>query len=100
MKLSDITDLNKEDILAAIGLASKPTTAEKLLGTLSIFGVGLLVGAGTALLLAPKSGQDLRGDLGERLRKLREEKFRSGDDDTDGSDGSSVSSSSRDEARP
>lgn len=73
MKLSDIRDLGKDDILAALGLASKPSTSERLLGTLAIFGVGLLVGAGAALLLAPKSGEDLREDLGDRFRKFRED---------------------------
>ena len=91
MKLNDIRDLSKEDILSALGLASKPTTTERLLGTLSIFGVGLLVGAGVALLVAPKSGQALREDLGERFRKLR-------DDDTN-STGSSDAPKSRGEAR-
>jgi gas vesicle protein len=38
---------------------------------LTIFGVGLLVGAGAALLLAPKSGAAQRADLAERFRKLR-----------------------------
>jgi hypothetical protein len=76
MKLSDVRELSKEDILSALGLASKPTSSERLLGTLSIFGVGLLVGAGAALLLAPKSGRALRDDLGERLRGIR-------DDDSD-----------------
>jgi YtxH-like protein len=71
MKLSDLSDLSKEDILSALGLATKQTSAEKIWGTLGIFGVGLLVGAGAALLLAPKSGQGLRDDLGERFRKAR-----------------------------
>jgi gas vesicle protein len=71
MKLSDISDLSQDDILSALGLASKPTNSERLLSALSIFGVGLLVGAGAALLLAPKSGQGLREDLSERFRKAR-----------------------------
>ena len=71
MKLSDIRDLNKDDVLAALGLTSKPSTSEVILGRLSIFGLGLLVGAGAALLLAPKSGEDLRADMGSKLRDLR-----------------------------
>jgi hypothetical protein len=81
MKLSDIRDLSKEDILAALGLATKPSTSERLLGTLGVFGIGLLVGAGAALLLAPKSGEDLREELGDRIRKFRS-------DDSDSSDAS------------
>jgi gas vesicle protein len=71
MKLSDLSDLSKDDILSALGLASKQTTSERLWGTLGIFGIGLVVGAGAALLLAPKTGQGLREDLGERFRKAR-----------------------------
>jgi YtxH-like protein len=73
MKISDISNLSKEDILAALGLESKATTTERVLGSIGIFGVGLLVGAGVALLLAPKSGEDLREDLGQRIRNLRQE---------------------------
>lgn len=91
MKLGDIRDLNKDDILSALGLATKTSTSDRLLGTLGIFGVGLLVGAGAALLLAPKSGQDLREDLGDRFRKFR-------DDNTDATD-SLESPTSRGEAR-
>ncbi len=92
MKLSDIRDLNKDDILSALGLATKPSTSDRLLGTLGVFGVGLLVGAGAALLFAPKSGQALREDLGDRFRKLRNE------DDSDSTD-SLEAPASRGEAR-
>ena len=71
MKINDLRDFSKDDVLSALGLASKPSTSDRLLGALSIFGVGLLVGAGAALLLAPKSGEALRTDLGDRFRNLR-----------------------------
>ena len=71
MKINDLRDFSKEDVLSALGLTSKPSSSERLLGALCIFGVGLLVGAGAALLLAPKSGDALRADLGERFRNLR-----------------------------
>ena len=77
MKINDLRDFSKDDVLAALGLTSKPSTSDRLLGALSIFGVGLLVGAGAALLLAPKSGESLRADLGERLRNLRPEETES-----------------------
>ena len=71
MKLSDLSDLSKDDILSALGLAAKPSATERVLGTVGVFGLGLLIGAGAALLLAPKSGQGLREDLGERFRRGR-----------------------------
>lgn len=77
MKIDDLRDFSKDDILSALGLATKPSTSERLLGTLSIFGVGLLVGAGAALLLAPKSGEALRANLGERFRNSRAEETES-----------------------
>ena len=73
MKIKDIRDLSKDDILAALGLATKPSTTQRMLGTMGTFGVGLLVGAGVALLLAPKSGEDLREDIGQRIRSFRED---------------------------
>lgn len=35
--------------------------------------IGALVGATLAILLAPQSGDDLRGGMRERVRKLQEE---------------------------
>jgi gas vesicle protein len=72
MKLQDLRDMTKEDILAAIGLEPKPSTGQWLAGTLSVFGVGLLVGAGAALLLAPRSGRETRDDLVDRVKTLRD----------------------------
>jgi hypothetical protein len=63
MKLPDIQNLDKDDFLGILGLETKRTFTNQLLGTLATFGVGLLVGAGVALLLAPKAGSDLRQDL-------------------------------------
>ena len=72
MKLQDIRDLSKEDALAAIGLAIKPSTGQWLAGTLSIWALGVVVGAAAALLLAPRSGQELREDLTERVKTVRD----------------------------
>lgn len=80
MKLSEIRDLSKDDVLAAFGLATKPSVTGQLFGSLGLFATGLLVGAGVALLLAPKSGQDLREDLGQKLRTIRNSTTTRGDD--------------------
>jgi len=63
MKLQDITNLDKEDFLGLLGLETKHPMTHRMLGTLGTFGIGLLVGAGVALLLAPKPGSELRQDL-------------------------------------
>jgi len=67
MKLQDIKDMDRDDLLGLLGLETKGSDTSALLKTLGTFGVGLLVGAGVALLLAPKAGRDLRQDLRTRL---------------------------------
>ena len=101
MKLSEIRDLSKEDVLAAFGLATKPSTTGQIFGSLGLFATGLLVGAGVALLLAPKTGQDLREDLGQKLRTIRNSTM-TGDADLEQSSDdpySASGSNSREEAR-
>jgi gas vesicle protein len=73
MKLKDLKDLrnlDKEDILEMMGLQSKTSTGAYLAGALGTFGVGLLVGAGLGLLLAPKAGRELRDDLRDKFRRI------------------------------
>ena len=69
MKLQDIKDMDKDDFLGILGLQTKHSFTNQLLGTLGTFGVGLLVGAGVALLLAPKAGTELRHDLRAKLHR-------------------------------
>ncbi len=64
--------MNSDDMLARLGLQTRTTSVDFLLPALGIFGVGILVGAGVALTLAPKSGSEFRHDLRERASKLRE----------------------------
>jgi YtxH-like protein len=71
MSLSDIKDLTKEDVLGAIGLSVKRSTSDRVLTALGFFGLGLLVGSATALLLAPQSGKGLREDVSNKLNRLR-----------------------------
>ena len=69
MKLQDIRNMDKDDFLGILGLESKHSFTNQLLGTLGTFGIGLLVGAGVALLLAPKAGSELRHDLRAKLHR-------------------------------
>ncbi len=61
--------MDKDDFLGLIGLQTKRSFTRDLLGTLGTFGIGLLVGAGVALLLAPKPGRDLRQDIRSKVRR-------------------------------
>jgi hypothetical protein len=69
MKLQDITNMEKDDVLGMLGLEARRSQSNRLLTTLGTFGIGLLVGAGVALLLAPKAGSALREDLRAKLRR-------------------------------
>jgi gas vesicle protein len=73
MNLKELRNLDKDDILEMLGLETKQSTAGWLAGTLGTFGIGLLVGAGIALMLAPKPGRELREDIRERLRRAPED---------------------------
>jgi gas vesicle protein len=56
-----------------LGLEAKRSDSTRLLTTLGTFGIGLLVGAGVALLLAPKAGSELRENLRAKLRRADEQ---------------------------
>lgn len=59
-----------ESALSAMGLQPRPTATDYILPALGLFGVGLLVGVGLGLILAPKPGVELRGDIGRRVRRV------------------------------
>jgi hypothetical protein len=73
MKLSNLKDMDKNDMLGLLGLSTTPSTSSQLADVLGIFGLGVLVGAGVALLLAPKAGHELRDDLRARIASGRQE---------------------------
>jgi len=69
MNLKDVRNLDKDDLLSLLGLEKKASPAAGLATALGTFGVGLLVGAGIALILAPKPGRELREEIRDRLRR-------------------------------
>jgi gas vesicle protein len=73
MNLKDLKNLDKDEILNLLGLETKSSTTGWLAGTLGTFGLGILVGAGVALMLAPKPGRQLRGEIRNRLRRAPED---------------------------
>jgi gas vesicle protein len=70
MNLKELRNFDKDDILEMMGLQTKSSTAAVVGGTIGVFAVGLLVGAGLGMLLAPKAGRELRDDLRDRLRRV------------------------------
>lgn len=64
-----LTHLNADDVLCAVGLERKRnSTAENA----ALIGLGVFLGAGTALLLAPTNGQQARQRVAESFDKARE----------------------------
>lgn len=62
--------LSSDDLLSALGLERKHTVIDDAIPTGLAFVVGLAAGAGIALLLAPKSGREIRQDLSNRASEL------------------------------
>jgi hypothetical protein len=55
------------DLVQSAVLALRPAPRRSLTAHVGTLGLGLAVGAGVALLCAPKSGRDLRRQLSERF---------------------------------
>ena len=67
MKLNDIRNLSKDDVLAALGLQTRTSTLGSVFGSIGLIGLGMIIGASAALMMAPKSGRELREDLSTKL---------------------------------
>jgi len=60
-----------DELIRLVGLQRQSRGGDVVSGV-ALFGAGLLVGAGLALLLAPTSGRELRDELGERAHELKD----------------------------
>jgi gas vesicle protein len=60
---------SREDLANAVGLETRSSASSEVLSAISLFGTGMLFGAGLALLFAPKSGSEMRRDLSEGMRE-------------------------------
>lgn len=67
LSLKDLRNLDRDDLLETLGLQRRGNV-DWVVPAVTALGVGLLVGAGLGLLFAPKSGNELREDLRERLQ--------------------------------
>lgn len=70
--LKDLKKLEKDDLLNLIGLETRKDTTDLLLPALGAFTVGVLLGVGVGLMLAPKPGNELRNDLRNRLQSAQD----------------------------
>jgi len=71
--LKYLQDIDKDDVLEAIGLEERSSAWATTFGTIGIFALGCLVGAGIGLAFAPKSGEEFRSELGDRMRRKADE---------------------------
>ena len=73
MSLKDLTQQlgetlpTSDSLLKAIGLQQQRPVTEGSAAMLGVMGLGILVGVGVALLLAPLTGRELREKLGQRI---------------------------------
>lgn len=61
-----------DELLRSVGLPQRRSAASDVVPSVALFGAGLLVGAGLALLFAPTTGRELREELGEKAAELRD----------------------------
>jgi hypothetical protein len=61
---------SKEDIASAVGLEARRSTTGHMLAALAIFGTGMILGAGLALLFAPKAGHEIRHDIAGKVGEI------------------------------
>jgi hypothetical protein len=71
-KWSDVRSASADDLLAALGLERRRSPIAMIGSTTAVLAAGMIVGAGAALLFAPKSGRALRNDLRVRASDMRE----------------------------
>ena len=74
MSIEDILNAlpSREEIAAAAGLQPQASATRDILTTVGIFGTGMMLGAGLALLFAPKPGHEMRHDITEKIAELGE----------------------------
>lgn len=74
MTIEDILQAlpSKEDIVSAVGLEARSSATGDMLTAFGIFGTGMILGAGLALLFAPKAGHEIRHDIAEKVGEIGE----------------------------
>lgn len=70
---SYLEQIKPKNVLHAMGMGrSEPVYyfTDNILPALAIFSAGLVVGASVALLVTPKTGRELRGDISRKANEL------------------------------
>lgn len=69
MELNDLKNLKLDDVFHAIGVQRRSESGN-FLPVVGAFAVGTAIGGLLGLLLAPKSGEELRKDIGEKMEDV------------------------------
>jgi hypothetical protein len=68
--LNSLQNLSADDILGALGLQQRRGISDAIVPSVALFAAGALVGAAAAVLLTPKTGQQMRRELTDGARDL------------------------------
>jgi hypothetical protein len=66
----NMNTFTKDELLKALGLETRKAAADYVLPVLGVFGAGLIVGAGLGILFAPKTGHEIRSEIGDRMGRM------------------------------
>lgn len=72
MTLENMKNLGKDDFLNMLGLETRRNAVDYMVPALALFGVGVVVGTGIGLLVAPRPGRELRQDIAQRIQQAPE----------------------------
>lgn len=61
---------SSDEIIRALGLHAQRSRHNDVMPSMALFGAGILVGAGLALLFAPTTGRELRDEISSRASDL------------------------------
>lgn len=64
-----VRNWDKDRVLEMIGVEPRRSAARKIIPSFALFGVGVLLGVGVGVLVAPRPGRELRADLKEKLEQ-------------------------------
>jgi hypothetical protein len=76
-----------DEIIRALGLHNRRLSGNDVMPSLALFGAGILVGAGLALLFAPSTGRELREELAHKATDLADRVTGATDSATAGDNG-------------
>lgn len=69
--LRSIQSFGVDDVLGTVGLERRRSTLDRILPAIGYVGLGTVIGAGAALLLAPSSGKELRSKVSHQFDEAK-----------------------------